>query len=84
MCTLHPHPLPNKGKDNHLDLTKLVGKSLWLDIYCMNNYVSAGNNWFNPKVTDAGSVLLQPFQKTHPVVGKDVSLFHKGEIIGIE
>ncbi len=40
--TAHPPP------PHHLDLTKQIGKSLSLDSYCLDYYVSAGNKLFNP------------------------------------
>lgn len=36
-------------KSHHLDLTRQIGRSFSLENYCMVDYVSAGNNLFNPK-----------------------------------
>ena len=38
----------SKEKSHLLDLTKQIGKSLLLDNYCMDDYVSADNKLFNP------------------------------------
>ncbi len=42
------YTLPIPPPPHHLDLTKQIGKSLSLDSYCLDYYVSAGNKLFNP------------------------------------